>query len=34
MSEAAGDSNFIGLVAQIVSAYVGNHTVPSAKFRR
>ena len=31
MSEAAGDSNFIGLVAQIVSAYVGNHTVPSGE---
>ena len=28
MADAAGDTNFIGLVAQIVSAYVSNHTVP------
>lgn len=31
MAENAGESNFIALTAQIVSAYVGNNSVPSAE---
>jgi len=30
MGDAAGDANFIGLTAEIVSAYVSNNTVASA----
>jgi predicted transcriptional regulator len=30
MADAAGDANFIGLTAEIVSAYVSNNTVASA----
>ena len=31
MAENTGDSSYIGLTAQIVSAYVGNNSVPSAE---
>ena len=32
MGDAAGDANFIGLTAEIVSAYVSNNTVASARY--